>query len=98
MTFLPRSQYELGDPVFAALEREEHSDHYRASARGQRLLLLADSLIAVLQASGTVTNVAAARADIFHTLADALCGCQAINTPDFASEQSLDAMRRGQDA
>jgi hypothetical protein len=95
MSFQPRSQYEHGDPIADVIAREEHTDHHRAAARGQRLLVLADHLVAALQASCTVTNVAAARAEIFHVLADDLYGNAAINTPDFTSEQSLDAMRRG---
>jgi hypothetical protein len=98
MSFQARAQYEFGDPVAEQITRDERTDHHHATARGQRLLRLADHLVAALQASCTVTNVAAARAEIFHVLADDLYGNAAINTPDFTNEQSLDAMRRGRSA
>jgi hypothetical protein len=95
MALESRSHYEFGDPVHEQFARDERTDHHRATARGQRLVRLADHLVAALQASCTVTNVAAARAEIFHVLADNLYGDDAIDTPDFTSEQSLDALRAG---
>jgi hypothetical protein len=95
VTHVPRSVYEYGDPVFEDLAREEHSDHHRATARGQRMLCLADSLVSVLDARGLLTDPAAARREAFHVLADALYGVQAIDVPDFMNAHALDALRRG---
>jgi hypothetical protein len=95
VTPLPRSHYEFGDPVHEAIGREEHSDHYRARARGQRVLLLADRLVIILQAQALLTDPDVARRKLFHALADDLYGNGALDVPDFTSEQSLDALRRG---
>ena len=95
MTFQPRSQYELGDPVFEAIAQEARADHHRAAARGQRLLLLADSLVSVLVARGHLGDPELARGDIFHVLADALYSAGAIDVPDFSNPRSLEALRRG---
>lgn len=94
MTFLPRSHYELGDPVAEVIARDERSDHHRATARGQRLLLIADSVVSRLD--WRLQDPTTARGEIFHVLADALYGpAVAIDLPDFASERSLEALRRG---
>jgi hypothetical protein len=95
VSFEARSQYELGDPVHEHLAREEATDHYRARARGQRLLLIADSLVSVLEANGRLVDAAAARRDLFHVLADALYSNGAVDVPDFTNEKSLEALRRG---
>jgi hypothetical protein len=95
MTYQPRSQYDFGDPVLEALARDEHTDHHRARARGQRLLGIADSLVSVLVATGRLDDPDAARGDIFHVLADALYGVQAIDVPDFTNAHALEALRRG---
>ena len=96
MTHVPRSVYEFGDPVHEQLAREEHTDHHHAAARGQRVLLIADSIVSVLDAQGLLTYPAAARRDVFHVLADHLFGqAGAIDIPDFSDEHSLDALRRG---
>jgi hypothetical protein len=94
MTHQPRSVYEYGDPAFEEVARAERTDHHHAAAHGQRVLLIADSLVSVLDARGLLTDPAAARREIFHVLADALYGVQAIDVPDFTSEKSLDALRR----
>lgn len=95
MTFAPRSQYEFGDPVGELLAREERTDHRRARARGQRLLLLADALVDVLAAHAQLRDAGAARRDLFHELAQALYSGVAIDVPDFMDERSLEALRRG---
>ena len=97
MSYLPRSHYELGDPVFDEIAREEQADHYRARARGQRLLLLADSLVSRLDADSLLTDGTVARRVVFHELAEALYGNNAIDVPDFTDERSLDALRRLRD-
>lgn len=95
MTHVPRSVYEYGDPAFEEVARAERTDHHHAAAHGQRVLLIADSLVSVLHAGGQLADPATARADIFHVLADALYQFKAIDVPDFTSEKSLDALRRG---
>jgi hypothetical protein len=95
VTYEARSHYEFGDPVLEALARDEHTDHHRARARGQRLLGIADSLVSVLEATGRLDDPDAARGDIFHVLADALYGNDAIDIPDFTNARSLEALRRG---
>jgi hypothetical protein len=96
MTFLSRSQYEYGDPVAEQVDRAEQTDHYRATARGRRILLLADSLVDRLIGRGLlVPGAADARRELFHALADTLYGNAAIDLPDFTDEQSLNALRFG---
>jgi hypothetical protein len=95
VTHQPRSVYEYGDVVHEQLAREEQTDHHHAAAHGQRVLLIADSLVSVLDARGLLTDPAAARREAFHVLADALYGVQALDIPDFTNEHALDAMRRG---
>jgi hypothetical protein len=95
VTHVPRSVYEFGDPVHEQITREERTDHHHATARGQRVLLIADSLVSVLDASGLLTDPAAARREAFHVLADHLYGVQALDIPDFSSEKSLEALRQG---
>jgi hypothetical protein len=95
MTHVPRSVYEYGDPAFEEITREERTDHHRAAAHGQRVLLIADSLVSVLDARGLLTDPAAARREAFHVLADHLYGVQALDIPDFSNEHALDALRRG---
>ncbi len=98
MSHIPRSQYELGDdPLTADLKRAERTDHHHAFARAQRLLLIADSVISVLEAGRALHEPAAARRDIFGVLAEALCANQAIEVPDFMNARSLEALRRGQE-
>ena len=94
MTFQSRSVYELGDPVVEHLVREEASDHSRARARGQRLLVIADGIVSRLD--WRLPDPMTARGEVFHALADALYGQDvAIDLPDFTSENSLEALRRG---
>jgi hypothetical protein len=95
MAHVPRSQYEFGDPVFEEIAREERRDHHRAPARGQRLLLIADSIVSVLHANGHLDDPDAARGDVFHVLADALFVNAALDVPDFSNPRSLEAMRQG---
>ena len=96
MTFQPRSQYELGDPVAAVIAREEQAVHHRARARGQRLLLLADALVDELQAHAMLraADGVIERRLVFHILATALYGNAALTVPDFTDPRSLDALRR----
>jgi hypothetical protein len=94
MTLLPRSVYGFGDPVHDRLAREEQTDHYRARARGQRLLLIADGIVSRLD--WRLPDPIMARGEIFHALADSLYPSDAaIALPNFRDEKSLDAMRRG---
>ena len=96
MTYQSRSEWELsGNPVADHLTREERSDHHRAAARGARVLLLADSLVAALAAGALLTDEATARPVLFHRLADELYGGASIDVPNFRSEDSLAAFRRG---
>jgi len=95
--YLSRSQYEYGDPVFETLARAEQRDHEMATARGHRLILLADRAVDALVGRGVLTEVMIARRELFHLLADALYGCASIHVPDFSDERSLEALRRGKD-
>jgi hypothetical protein len=95
VTYERRSSYEFGDPVHEQLTREERRFHNHAAAHGQRVLLIADSLVSVLDARGLLTDPAAARREIFHTVADHLYGVQALDIPDFTNEHALEALRRG---
>jgi len=95
MAYQSRSQYELGDPAFDAIAKAETTDHYKATARARRLLLLADHVVGVLDAQGLIGDPATVRAEVFHALADDLYGTAAIDLPDFRSTDSLDALRRG---
>jgi hypothetical protein len=93
MTFVPRNVYESGDPVHDRLAREEHTDHFRARARGQRLLLIADGIVSRLD--WRLPDPITARGEIFHALADSLYPSDAaIALPNFRDEKSLEAMRR----
>jgi hypothetical protein len=95
MTYLPRSVYEFGDPVHDDLAKAEQTDHYRAFARGRRVLLLADGLVGALEAQGLVRDGVSARRVIFCGLADELYGNAGIDVPDFTNPDSLAALRRG---
>jgi hypothetical protein len=96
VSFESRWVWEAGDPIADHLAREERSDHHRARARGQRLLLLADSLVDELQAHSMLRNDGVIeRRLIFHILAQALYSNGAVDIPDFTNEQSLEALRRG---
>ena len=83
MTYLSRSQYELGDPIYDALADIERRDHLWAQARGKRLRALTECLVSGLVARGVLpgANSDPARVLIFGILADALAGNLAIDTP-----------------
>jgi hypothetical protein len=96
MTFERRSSYEYGDPVFEHVARDERTDHLRATARGQRLLGLADALVDELRAQALLqTDGVIERRLFFRVLANALYSQDAaIDLPDFSNAQSLEALRR----
>jgi pyruvate formate-lyase activating enzyme-like uncharacterized protein len=96
MTFERRSSYEYGDPVFEHVAREERTDHLRATARGQRLLGLADAVVDELRAHALLREDGVLeRRLIFHVLANYLYSQDAaIEIPDFSNAQSLEALRR----
>jgi hypothetical protein len=94
MTFVSRRVSDLGDPVFDHLARQEYTDHYLSQARGQRLLLIADTIVSRLDYR--LPDPTTARGEIFHALADCLYAQDAaIALPNFRDDKSLDAMRRG---
>jgi hypothetical protein len=96
MTFERRSSYEYGDPVFEHVARDERSDHHRATARGQRLLLMADAVVDELRAHDLLREDGVIeRRLIFQVLANHLYSQDAaIDLPDFSNAQSLEALRR----
>jgi hypothetical protein len=88
--------HEFGDPVHEAIARDERTDHFRGAARGRRVLLIADRLVAELEGHALVRDVAIARLLLFHILCDELYGgVSAVDVPDFTSQKSLETMRRG---
>jgi hypothetical protein len=95
MTHLPRSHYELGDPLAEALARQERREHLTARAKGQRVLLIADACLTALIAQGSsFAGAAEARRVLFHVLADLLYQPDtAIDVPDFTRAESLDQFR-----
>jgi hypothetical protein len=98
MSYLSRREYELGDvdPVDTLIGRETRRDHQRATARGRRLLLIADAVVSVLEARSLITDPATVRREVFHGLVNELYSdATSIDLPDFSTEQSLDAMRSG---
>jgi hypothetical protein len=96
MTLLPRSHYELGDPLAEALARQEHREHMTALAKGQRCLLIADAVISGLDALALLRVEADARRVVFHTLANLLYTPDTpIDVPDFQSRESLERFRQG---
>jgi len=99
VTYSPRSHYETGDPLEVALARQEARQLGHAGDRARRVLLMADSLVSVLDAGALLANadaVVAARRECFHVLADLLYGGPAvIDVPDFTDPASLERVRTG---
>ena len=88
MTLERRSHWELGDPVHEQIAAEEHTDHYRAKARGLRLRGLSETIVSGLVARGVLPGGQrdAARVITYGILADALARNQAIDIPDLRDE------------
>lgn len=85
----------MTDPVEEMIRRDERADHFRARARGRRLLMIADAVVGELVADGLVSQRSMARRDVFGVLASSLYGPDAsIDTPDFMNESSLEAFRK----
>jgi hypothetical protein len=64
------------------LAAEARHDHALAGARGERLRLLADGVIAVLHGDGLLRDLDSARVLVFHALAEHLYGNAAIDIPN----------------
>jgi hypothetical protein len=89
MTYLPRSHYELGDPVHEQIAAEEHTDHSRAKTRGLRLRGLSETIVSGLVARGVLPGGQsdAARVITYGILADHLYGVHAIDIPALGPER-----------
>lgn len=69
------------DPVDLQVLVEEHRDHARARARGERLRALADAIVSTLEAHGLVYDGDAAIVVVYGVLADHLYGNHAVDIP-----------------
>jgi hypothetical protein len=69
------------------LARDEAHDHALATARGERLKMLTGAVVEALLGAGILPQPEAARPLVFHVLADALYGNQALNIPPLHDEQ-----------
>ena len=83
MSFQSRSEYELGDPVYAELDAETARDHAAARERGERLRRLSAAIVDTLVASGIVAGGDNVRVSVFvfSVLATELYGNAAIDIP-----------------
>ena len=81
MSFQSRSEYELGDPVYAELAAETARDHAAARERGERLVRLTTAVVDALVGDGLVATGDDARVVIFSVLATGLYGNAAIDVP-----------------
>jgi hypothetical protein len=81
VSFESRSLYELGDEALARIAAEERRDSVLAPARGQRVQVIADAVVAVLLKHGLLREPRTATVVLFHAIADCLYGNAALDIP-----------------
>lgn len=68
-----------GDPVAQQLAADEHADHARAKARGQRVRELTNLVVSALDGHGVIRDHERARVIVYGALVDALFGTVAVD-------------------
>lgn len=80
---MARMSYAVGDPVEEMLQAEARADHAQATARGERILRVADAAVSQLAVSGRlpVGYHDDVRAAVFMAVSDEFYGNAAIDLP-----------------